>query len=101
MPAESELITNRGQAEMVREPSVSPGSKSTFVPYETPLQYFRSYRFHPNFEATVSGGLRSLTYSNMIDVKREVCPDQLVGAVCPRGSECEYQHLDKIKAPGT
>ncbi|KAK7419518.1 hypothetical protein QQX98_003287 [Neonectria punicea] len=79
-----------------------PGaSKSTFAPYQTPLQYFRAYRFHPQFKDTVAGGLRSLTYSNKIDVKREVCPDQLVGAVCPRGDQCKFQHFENMKAPGT
>ncbi|KAK7425804.1 hypothetical protein QQZ08_007653 [Neonectria magnoliae] len=77
-----------------------PGaSKSTFAPYQTPLQYFRAFRFHPQFKDTVAGGLRSLTYSNKIDVKREVCPDQLVGAVCPRGDQCKFQHFENMKAP--
>ncbi|KAH7176582.1 hypothetical protein EDB81DRAFT_43503 [Dactylonectria macrodidyma] len=75
--------------------------QSTFTPYETPLQFFRAYRFHPQFKDSVAGGLRSLTYSNQIDVQREVCPDQLVEGVCPRGEQCEFQHFDNMKAPGT
>ncbi|KAF4339263.1 hypothetical protein FBEOM_6799 [Fusarium beomiforme] len=74
--------------------------KTTFVPYETPLQYFRAYRFHPQYNESVAGGLRSLTYSNKIDVTREVCPDQLMKGVCPRGSECQFQHFENMQVPG-
>ncbi|POR38624.1 Protein red1 [Tolypocladium paradoxum] len=74
-------------------------SQSRFVPYETPLRYFRAYRFHPQFNQSVAGGLRSLTYSNKIDVQKEVCPDELAGQPCPRGSRCEYQHFENMKTP--
>ncbi|OAQ86102.1 Zinc finger domain-containing protein, CCCH-type [Purpureocillium lilacinum] len=78
--------------------SSSPSAaRSTFVPYETPLQYFHSYRFHPGFGQTVAGGLRSLTYSNKIDARREVCPDQLAGRPCPRGERCEFQHFETMR----
>ncbi|KAF9771999.1 hypothetical protein IL306_010315 [Fusarium sp. DS 682] len=73
--------------------------KTTFVPYETPLQYFRAYRFHPQYSESVAGGLRSLTYSNKIDVTREVCPDQLIEGACPRGSECQFQHFENMQVP--
>ncbi|KAM4065273.1 Zinc finger domain-containing protein, CCCH-type [Hirsutella rhossiliensis] len=76
---------------------VSPQPR--FVPYETPLQYFRAFRFHPEFSKYVTGGLRSLTYSNKIDVRKEVCPDELAGQACPRGGQCEYQHFGNMKAP--
>lgn len=75
-------------------------SQTSFVPYETPLRYFRAYRFHPKFQESVPGGLRSLTYSNKIDVKKELCPDELAGSACPRGNECDYQHFESIQAPG-
>lgn len=74
--------------------------KTSFVPYETPLQYFRAYRFHPSFNQDVAGGLRSITYSNKIDVKKELCPDELAGQQCPRGSQCEFQHFETMQAPG-
>jgi hypothetical protein len=77
----------------------STASRSGFVPYETPLQYFRAYRFHPQFNKSVAGGLRSLTYSNKIDVKKEFCPDQLAGNDCARGSQCQFQHFESIQAP--
>ena len=83
------------------EPGDTPAAPgSTFAPYETPLQYFRAYRFHPSYNELVSGGLRSLTYSNKIDVQRQVCPDELTGAICPRGHACEFQHFENMKAPG-
>ncbi|KAM5361468.1 hypothetical protein ACJZ2D_013095 [Fusarium nematophilum] len=81
------------------ETPVISGPKSSFVPYESPLQCFRAYRFHPQYKDSVSGGLRSLTYSNKIDVKREVCPDQLTEGTCPRGSECHFQHFESMEAP--
>ena len=88
-----QATTDSGKVE-----NASPGS--SFVPYESPLQYFHAYRFHPFFNRTVSGGLRSLTYSNKIDLKMEVCPDQLAGLLCPRGLECDYQHFESMQAPG-
>ncbi|UNI24011.1 hypothetical protein JDV02_009791 [Purpureocillium takamizusanense] len=80
--------------------SAPPAPRSTFVPYETPLQYFHSYRFHPGYRQSVGGGLRSLTYSNKIDARREVCPDQLAGRSCPRGDKCEYQHFETMRVAG-
>ncbi|PHH65255.1 hypothetical protein CDD81_3114 [Ophiocordyceps australis] len=71
----------------------------SFTPYETPLHYFHAYRFHPRFKQDVAGGLRSLTFSNKIDVQKQFCLDELQGHQCPRGTECEYQHFDGIKAP--
>ncbi|KAJ4205783.1 hypothetical protein NW767_003840 [Fusarium falciforme] len=90
----NETMTTQGMPE-------TNGPRSSFIPYETPLHYFRAYRFHPQFEDSVSGGLRSLTYSNKIDVKKEVCPDQLTEGSCPRGNECPFQHFEEMQAPGT
>ncbi|KZZ96113.1 Zinc finger, CCCH-type [Moelleriella libera RCEF 2490] len=72
---------------------------TSFVPYETPLRQFRAFRFHPQFQESIAGGLRSLTYSNKIDVKRELCPDELAGHQCPRGSQCIFQHFGTMQAP--
>ncbi|RSL53778.1 hypothetical protein CEP53_007638 [Fusarium sp. AF-6] len=83
----------------MQEMPETDGPRSSFIPYETPLHYFRSYRFHPQFQDSVSGGLRSLTYSNKIDVKKEVCPDQLTEGSCPRGNECPFQHFEEMQAP--
>ncbi|KAM0250043.1 hypothetical protein ACHAQJ_008774 [Trichoderma viride] len=78
---------------------VSDALQTTFVPYESPLRYFHAYRFHPEYSQSISGGLRSLTYSNKIDVKQEVCPDELANQSCPKGNECEYQHFENMQAP--
>ncbi|KAG6101566.1 hypothetical protein E4U30_001732 [Claviceps sp. LM220 group G6] len=77
----------------------SSSRRTSFLPYESPLQYFHAYRFHPSFTQSVAGGLRSLTYSNKIDVKKELCPDELASQSCPRGSDCDYQHFENIRAP--
>lgn len=82
------------------KPSTVPQA-NTFQPYESPLQYFHAYRFHPEFSKSVKGGLRSLTYSNKLDVRQQLCPDELLGQDCPRGDECDFQHLAKIATPGT
>lgn len=95
------LISN--QVDPVSEAPATPvadAPKTAFVPYESPLRYFHAYRFHPEYSQSISGGLRSLTYSNKIDVKQEVCPDELANQSCPRGSECEYQHFENMQAPG-
>ncbi|EON95947.1 hypothetical protein UCRPA7_8600 [Phaeoacremonium minimum UCRPA7] len=73
--------------------------RTSFVPYESPLQYFHAYRFHPNYSKSVPGGLKSLTYSNRIDTKKEVCPYELDGQACPKGDDCEFQHFQKMAAP--
>lgn len=78
--------------------SVMPAT--SFVPYDSPLRYFRAYRFHPRYSDDVAGGLKSLTYSNRIDPKREMCPDELDGTECPRGDACQFQHFNSIVAPG-
>ncbi|KAF5975750.1 hypothetical protein FBULB1_7229 [Fusarium bulbicola] len=96
---DTESETHR-EAEVQKAPRVCEKiDKTTFVPYETPLRYFRAYRFHPQYSGSVPGGLRSLTYSNKIDVTREVCPDQLTEGACPRGSECQFQHFESMQVP--
>ncbi|KAL7962617.1 hypothetical protein V8C34DRAFT_269326 [Trichoderma compactum] len=77
----------------------SDALQTTFVPYESPLRYFRAYRFHPEYSRFVAGGLRSLTYSNKIDVKQEMCPDELANSNCPRCKECQFQHFESMQAP--
>ncbi|PTB61627.1 hypothetical protein BBK36DRAFT_1200015 [Trichoderma citrinoviride] len=66
---------------------------------QSPLRYFHAYRFHPEYSKTVAGGLRSLTYSNKIDVKHQLCPDELLHNSCSKGKECEFQHFEDMKAP--
>ncbi|KAL1842766.1 hypothetical protein VTJ49DRAFT_4251 [Mycothermus thermophilus] len=66
-------------------------SSSVLKPYESPLRYFRDYRFHPEFQNTVAGGLKSLTYSNRMDPFKELCPYELGKHQCPEN--CEFQHF--------
>ncbi|KAM7217347.1 protein red1 [Rhypophila decipiens] len=72
-------------------------AKSGFVPYESPLRYFRAYRFHPSYPETVRGGMKSLTYNNQIDPQKPFCPTELAGEQCP--ADCEFQHLRSIGVP--
>ncbi|KAG6038215.1 hypothetical protein E4U41_004431 [Claviceps citrina] len=90
---------NPGRNSVAGEAALPSAPRTSFVPYETPLQYFHAYRYHPSFNQSVAGGLRSLTYSNKIDVKKELCPDELAGQPCPRGSNCDYQHFGTMQAP--
>jgi len=77
------------------QPAPKPGS--TLAPYESPLRYFHAYRFHPEYQNAVSGGLKSLTYSNRIDPEKELCPYELSGEQCP--ADCEFQHFGTIRPP--
>lgn len=90
-------MAEAGQAKEAAQPCAP---KSGFVPYETPLRHFHGYRFHPLFKQEVAGGFRSASYSNRIDVKKELCPDELAGHSCPRGNQCEFQHFGTMQAPG-
>ncbi len=72
----------------------------SFTPYTSPLQYFRSYRFHPKYMDGVDGGLRSLTYSSKIDLRVGVCPYELDGKECPDGPTCEFQHFQSMLPKG-
>ncbi|KAK2032916.1 hypothetical protein LX32DRAFT_690534 [Colletotrichum zoysiae] len=83
----------------ITQSTAEPSTADHFVPYESPLQYFRAYRYHPKFAETVPGGLRSLTYSNRIDPNLPICPDQLASRDCPRGADCIYQHFESMKLP--
>lgn len=80
--------------------NASSSPTSSFVPYDSPLRYFRAYRFHPRYSDDVASGLKSLTYSSRIDPKKEMCPDELDGTECPRGDACQFQHFRSIVAPG-
>lgn len=87
------LTHKQGQKESA---STTSGS-SVFKPYESALRMFRDYRFHPEYEKTVAGGLKSLTYSHQMDPFKELCPYELAKQQCPE--KCEYQHFADI-VPG-
>ncbi|CAJ2504049.1 Uu.00g114430.m01.CDS01 [Anthostomella pinea] len=74
-------------------------SSGDLMNYQSPLGYFRAYRFHPQFFEEVPGGLKSMTYSSRIDPMRPVCPDILAGDQCPRGHQCQYQHFENMVLP--
>lgn len=106
-----ELSHNESQSQ--REQSFRPASvaevaptgvkagmvSSTFVPYESPLQYFRSYRYHPQYSALVSSGFRSLTYSGKIQDDVALCPTETAGESC-REAACRFQHFATIVPKG-
>ncbi|EPE08127.1 hypothetical protein F503_00910 [Ophiostoma piceae UAMH 11346] len=70
-------------------------SDSTFTPYDSPLQYFRSYRFHPQYKAQVAGGLKSLTYSGKIRDDIQLCLAESEGQDCSNPA-CPFQHFASI-----
>lgn len=70
-----------------------------FTPYESPLKQFRAYRFHPTFEKDISGGYKSMTYSNNIKSNKELCRFELAGGIC-NDSTCEFQHFKEMSLPG-
>ncbi len=88
-----------GSAEGDQAQRGSLPSSTRFVPYQTPLRAFKTYRFHSDFNDTVEGGYRSLTYSNSIDPVRPLCPTELSGESCTDPS-CQEQHFRQIGLPG-
>lgn len=99
-PAAHAVLTTPQDCPPPAVSSSSAANEHTFRPYESPLQYFHAYRFHPEYNSSVKGGLRSLTYSNKLDVRQQLCPEELLGQQCPRGEDCDFQHLGKVAAPG-
>ncbi|KAH8701846.1 hypothetical protein BGW36DRAFT_371669 [Talaromyces proteolyticus] len=69
-----------------------------FSPYESPLKYFRAYRYHPNFAQEVSDSYRSLKYSHKIDPSLAICPYESAGGVC-NDTTCEFQHWRDMVMP--
>lgn len=70
-----------------------------FLPYESPLKQFASYRFHPQYRKEIKGGYRSLTYSHDIRQEVPICQYELGGGVCNDDS-CTNQHFQKMALPG-
>ncbi|KAL8649269.1 MAG: hypothetical protein Q9210_004498 [Variospora velana] len=66
-----------------------------FAPYESPLQRFHAYRYHPDYVSRVASGYRSLTYSHNIDARKPVCPYEITGGRCNDAS-CENQHFKSM-----
>jgi len=87
--------------EVARPVDVSQEHQATvthFTPYESPLSIMKNFRFNPRFTDVVAGGYRSLTYSNKIDPKRPLCPNELAGGDCAN-PKCEEQHFRQMILP--
>jgi hypothetical protein len=70
-----------------------------FVPYESALKQFKSYRYHPNYAQEVPSGFLSMTYSHQIDPDQPLCPDEADGLACPN-PDCPYQHFGAMNITG-
>ncbi|PSN72365.1 hypothetical protein BS50DRAFT_583911 [Corynespora cassiicola Philippines] len=73
-----------------------------FVPYESPLRMFKSYRYHPNYSQEISGGFLSMTYSHQIDPDKLLCPAESMGGTCTDKEQCkkQHQHFDDMQITG-
>ena len=80
---------------------VSGPTKTTFIPYDSPLRHFHAYRYHPDFKKTTQGGLRSMTYSNKIQANQALCMAELTEGQCTHRDSCGYQHFDSMGLAGT
>lgn len=79
--------------------SATAPANGHFIPYNSPLKHFASYRFHPEYRRDVPGGYRSLTYSHDIRPEVPICQNELDGGVCNDAS-CTSQHFQKMALPG-
>ncbi|CAO1601648.1 hypothetical protein XANCAGTX0491_005294 [Xanthoria calcicola] len=97
------------EVDVEREASVQSASEQTrslhgndkhghFVPYESPLQQFHAYRYHPDFVSSIGSGYRSLTYSHKIDARKPICPFE-IGGRCNDAS-CDNQHFSSMNLSG-
>ncbi|KAK8072209.1 hypothetical protein PG996_005557 [Apiospora saccharicola] len=92
-PGERRLLT-MAQAEE-KPPTLS---SKDLLSYESPLRFFRAYRFHPKYTKEVRGGLRSKTYSSRVDCNLPLCPSSDERKSCPNGPSCQYQHFSDMLA---
>lgn len=95
-PQEAVAIAYKGDA-LDNTPNM-PQTVLKFSPYQSPLKYFRAYRYHPNYVENVGDSYRSLTYSHKIDPSRAVCPYEAAGGVC-NDATCEFQHWREMVMP--
>ncbi|KAK7984055.1 Protein kinase gsk3 [Apiospora arundinis] len=73
-------------------------SSKDLLSYQSPLRFFRAYRFHPKYMDEVPGGLRSMTYSSRVDCNTPLCPSSDEKKSCPNGPSCQYQHFSDMVA---
>ncbi|PVH92203.1 hypothetical protein DM02DRAFT_663169 [Periconia macrospinosa] len=86
----------------LKEPAASSLAQPdpwAYVPYESPLRKFKSYRYHPGYAENVPGGYLSLTYSHQIDPNVPVCPTEAIGANCTDPA-CQNQHFRQMNISG-
>ncbi|KAF3933670.1 hypothetical protein ABW20_dc0109806 [Dactylellina cionopaga] len=76
-----------------------PQKEDEFTPYRSSLSGFKSFRYHPSFNAFVSQGFKSLTYSNHIDSELPVCDFETRGGTC-NDPQCRWQHFRQMALPG-
>ncbi|KAF2728510.1 hypothetical protein EJ04DRAFT_516549 [Polyplosphaeria fusca] len=74
-------------------------TNARFVPYESPLRMFKSYRYHPNYSQDVAGGFLSTSYSHQIDPDKPICPYEAAGDVC-NDAQCGGQHFKDMSITG-
>ncbi|KAF2202331.1 hypothetical protein GQ43DRAFT_314342 [Delitschia confertaspora ATCC 74209] len=79
--------------------NLSTNDTTPYVPYESPLRMFKSYRYHPNFSKEVAGGFSSMTYSHQIDADRPLCSFEASGGIC-NDPRCEGQHFKDLAISG-
>jgi hypothetical protein len=82
-----------------RKPANALVALAPFVPYESPLRYFKSYRNHPNYTSDVPGGYRSMTFSHQIDADKQLCNFEAVGGRC-NDAKCAFQHFRDMELSG-
>lgn len=79
---------------------MEPENPPRFVPYESPLKLFKSYRYHPNYSQEVPGGFLSMTFSHQIDPNVPICKTETLGAIC-NDPTCQNQHFRAMNITGT
>ncbi|THV45715.1 hypothetical protein BGAL_0458g00060 [Botrytis galanthina] len=97
---EQSLPAEDGSVSQLTEKPLSsdPNSSSFFTPYESPLRVFHAFRFHPEYKQQITGGLKSITYTNKIDAKKELCRYELMGGIC-NDNTCDFQHFREMGLP--
>jgi hypothetical protein len=70
-----------------------------FVPYESPLRMFKSYRYHQQYSQDVMDGFLSLTFSHQIDPEQPLCPYESAGGSC-NDPKCQNQHFRTMGITG-
>ncbi|RAO68743.1 uncharacterized protein BHQ10_004755 [Talaromyces amestolkiae] len=95
-PQDFVVIASKGDA--LDNTPLGGDTVSKFSPYQSPLKYFKAYRYHPNYLKDVKDGYRSLTYSHQINSQQPFCPYEAAGGVC-NDVTCDFQHLRDIVMP--